>query len=258
MAEDRTFKLDTPHQHGEDVHAWQDTLNRQMRTWSIPYRVKPDSDYGAVTRDLTATVLYGLGIDREWMAKGVTPDLRIKVRGKQLTPAERTRFIARAPWRARLRKQHTTGSHLATPIAKILGDSWGWHPGVHDGVDLICGPSVMLYALCDGEVIRADGGGWWGLGAPADPAVRGRGDGIIVLRCSVNVGPFREGLNFGYGHAEHPLVRAGDHVKAGTPLGHAGFANAWHVHMMANARSDAKGVGDRDPKPYVDFARKHG
>jgi murein DD-endopeptidase MepM/ murein hydrolase activator NlpD len=62
------------------------------------------------------------------------------------------------------------------------------------------------------------------------------------------------GLNMCYGHAEGAVVKARDKVKAGDLLGHAGFANAWHVHFMVNGRTDQKGVGDRDPAPYVDFA----
>lgn len=255
---ERTFKLTDPHQRGDDIAAWQTTLNRQLHVWEVAYSIDADGDYGAATRDLTATVLFGLGIDKAMMTEGVTPELRVKVRNKRLSRGELARFAVRAAWRMRLRKRYAHAQNLATPIAKILGDSWGWHPGVHDGVDLICGPSVTLYALVSGECVRADPGGWWGLGAPADQALKARGDGIIVIRGNVTAGPFRPGLNFCYGHAEHPQVRAGEHVKAGQPIGRAGFANAWHVHMMVNARHDDRGVGDRDPLPYVNYARKHG
>jgi murein DD-endopeptidase MepM/ murein hydrolase activator NlpD len=255
---DRTLKLTDPHMHGDDVRAWQDTLNRQMRTWDVAHRVEPDGDYGAATRDLTSTVLFGLGIGQHAMHDGVPPALRIKVRAKQLTTGERARYAARALWRERLRKKWSTDAHVAPPLAKIVSSSWGWHPGVHDGVDLICRPAAPCHAICTGEVIRADAGGWWGLGAPADAAVRARGDGIVVVRCTINAGPFRPGLNFCYGHAEAPIVRVGDHVKAGDHIARAGFANAWHVHFMVNNRTDQRGVGDRDPMPYVDYACKHG
>jgi hypothetical protein len=39
--------------------------------------------------------------------------------------------------------------------------------------------------------------------------------------------------------------------------GHAGFANAWHLHFMVNARNDQRGVGDRAPMPYVKHAVAH-
>jgi hypothetical protein len=53
------------------------------------------------------------------------------------------------------------------------------------------------------------------------------------------------------------VVRAGETVEAGQRIGHAGFANAWHVHFMINARSDTRGVGDRDPRPFYEYAMKH-
>lgn len=253
---DRTFKLVDPHMQGDDVKAWQETLNRQMRTWSVDHRGDVDGDYGAITRDLTATVLFGLGIDQDAMKDGVSAELRIKVRNKRLTAAERTRFAARAVWRGKLRKRYEHKS-VAPPLSKILSSSWGYHPPVHDGVDLICPPNAAGFAICSGTIIRADAGGWWGKGAPS-AAVAAKGDGIVVLKCDVDVGPFRRGLRFCYGHAEHPSVKVGDHVKAGELICRAGLANAWHFHFMVNARGDAKGVGDRDPMPFVNYACKHG
>lgn len=147
--------------------------------------------------------------------------------------------------------------HVHTPVERILSSSWGWHPPVHDGVDLICPPDEPLLAICDAEVIRADAGGWWGKGAPSDPAVRARGDGIIVLRCLVDDGPFRKGLRFCYGHAEGARVKVGQRVKAGEVIGRAGFANASHTHFMVHGRDDARGIGDRDPMPYVEYALRH-
>ena len=188
------------------------------------------------------------------MCDGVTPALRYKLRNKRLSPVELGRFAARALWRAAFRKRYADKGMTAPPLSSILSSSWGWTPPVHDGVDLICPTEAAIYALCDGEIVRADAGGWWGKGAPSDPTLRGKGDGIIVLRSTVDVGPFRRGLNFAYGHAEAPTVRAGQTVKAGTQIGRAGFANAWHVHFMVNGRPDDRGVGDRDPMPFVDYA----
>jgi murein DD-endopeptidase MepM/ murein hydrolase activator NlpD len=152
-----------------------------------------------------------------------------------------------------------TGSKaVALPVSPILSDSWGWHPGVHDGIDLICNPSATLTAICEAQVIRADPGGWWGLGAPSNPEVRAKGDGIIILRALVDTGPIKKGMNFCYGHAESPQVTVGQTVSAGDVIGKAGFANAWHVHFMVNARSDDRGVGDRDPLPFVQYLQQHG
>ena len=80
------------------------------------------------------------------------------------------------------------------------------------------------------------------------------GDGIIQIECIVDKGPFKKGMHFGYGHAEKAVVRAGQLVKAGQKLGHAGFANAWHLHFMVNGGDTERGVGDRDPMPFVTFA----
>lgn len=252
---DRTLKVDQPHMKGGDVELAQETANAQMKTWKVAHRVPVDGDYGLATRDIWSTVLFGLGIAQGEMANGLTPELRVKVRNKRLSKAERARYRLRAPWRLRLRKKYATTS-VAPPLAKILSSSWGYHPPVHDGVDLICAPNARGYAICDGEVIRADGGGWWGKGAPS-PAVAAKGDGIVVIRSSTTAGPFKPGLNFCYGHAEKPLVKVGQRVKAGQAICDAGLANAWHFHLMVNGRSDNRGVGDRDPMPFVRYAMKH-
>lgn len=146
-------------------------------------------------------------------------------------------------------------ARVSTPMRHITTDTWGYHPGVHDGVDLICPASEPLLAICRSTVVRADAGGWWGKGAPSDPALKARGDGIIVLRSLVDAGPIKRGMNLCYGHAEHATVKVGQVMQPGDTIGNAGFANAWHVHFMVNMRTDAKGVGDRDPRPVIDYAR---
>lgn len=145
-------------------------------------------------------------------------------------------------------------SRVVMPMKRITADTWGYHPGVHDGIDLICPANEPLVAMCKATVTRVSDE-WWGLGNPGG-ATGDKGDGIIILRCLVDAGPFKRGLNLCYGHAEHPTVRVGETVHAGQVIGKAGFANAWHVHFMVNGRSDTKGVGDRDPRPYLDYAKK--
>jgi murein DD-endopeptidase MepM/ murein hydrolase activator NlpD len=256
---ERTFKVESPHMSGADVKAWQEWLRMTFQRWDIDYPIALDGDYGVATRAATASVCEALGLAAPYgMADGVTPELRTKLRHRRLTVAERTRYLgSRRKYRAALRKRFAAGGHVHTPVSRIITDAWGWHPGVHDGIDLICPPNATLYAICDGVIVRADAGGWWGLGAPSDPAVRAKGDGIIVLRSETAAGPFRAGLHFCYGHAEHATVREGQRVNAGDVIGKAGLANAWHTHFMVNGRSDAKGVGDRDPRPFVDYARAH-
>jgi murein DD-endopeptidase MepM/ murein hydrolase activator NlpD len=256
MAEPRTFKVDSPHQRGPDVESWQEWLRMTFRRWDIAYPIQVDGVYDVATRAATASMCEALGLVSPYgMENGVTPELRTKLRHRRLTAAERARYLgSRVAYRRKLRRRFESGDKVHTPLARILDDRWGYHPPRHDGLDLICPAKATLFAICDGEVIRADPDGWWGKGAP-DPQMAAKGDGIIVIRCSTDVGPFRRGLNFGYGHAEAPTVRVGEKVKAGERIGRAGFANAWHIHMVVNGRSDAKGVGDRDPRPFVDYAR---
>lgn len=242
---------------GDDIRGWQQILNKQFDNWGVNFHVAVNGEYGVPTRDATATVLHGLGIKLNEMTNGITPELQIKVRDKKLSPTERLRRVQRRLWRQRLRDKYASGG-VATPIAKILSSSWGWHPPGHDGVDLICLEGAPIFALCDAEVVDVRASGWWGLGAHASPGHPiADGDGIIQLKCLVDLGPFRKGMHFGYGHAEHATVKVGQRVKAGQRIGSAGFANASHVHFMANIGNTMRGVGDRDPMPYVRYAIKH-
>lgn len=250
----RTLVVKAPHMRGDDAKAWERTLNAQMADWDVEYQVPADGDYDIVDRDLTATVLYGLGISPTAMKKGVTPALRSKVRSKRLTKTERARYHERSDWRRRLRDRHAGGG-VARPLAKIITDSWGYHPGVHDGIDLICPPDAAIYAMVDAKVVDVRTGGWWGKAPSGDVT---KGDGIIQLEVLRDVGPFKKGMHLGYGHAEHPVVRVGQTVKAGQRIGTAGLAVAWHVHFMVNDGTTTKGVGTRDPRPLVDYAMKHG
>lgn len=144
----------------------------------------------------------------------------------------------------------STGA-VASPLNKILSSANGYSGG-HDGVDLISEADAAIFAICDAKVIDVRSGGWWGKNPTGDIS---RGDGIIQIECLVNSGPFKKGMHFGYGHAEGAVVRVGQVVKAGERLGRAGFANAWHVHFMVNGGGTPKGTGDRDPMPYVNYAR---
>jgi murein DD-endopeptidase MepM/ murein hydrolase activator NlpD len=142
-------------------------------------------------------------------------------------------------------------------VSKILQDSWGYHKGVHGGVDLICPPNAPIFAICKAKVIDVREEGWWGNPTPTPEHPASDGDGIIQLECLADNGPLKKGLHFGYGHSEHHSVNVGDIVEAGQPIGKAGYANAWHVHFMVNDGTTMDGVGDRDPKPFVDYARKY-
>jgi murein DD-endopeptidase MepM/ murein hydrolase activator NlpD len=261
----RTFKLDTPHMTGEDIHDWQAWVNDKFASWNIGYRIDTDGDYGQVTRAATASMMRAWGVDsaEEAMAGGLTGWWRTKLRDGRRTPEETAAFESetRVEYRRKLREKYDAND-VHTPISRIDQDSWGWHPGVHDGVDLICQWKAPLYAIVTGKVVRSDPSGWWGLGAQPSPGHPvSDGDGIIIVESAVEVGPFKPGMHFGYGHAEGATVKAGDQVQAGDVIGHAGYANAAHVHFMANhikpENGFYRGVGDRDPRPYVDYARSH-
>lgn len=173
---------------------------------------------------------------------------KLSLRRRQVSEARRV--IAR----------HSSGSHVHTPIAPILAHSNDWGPG-HDGVDLISEASDEGWAICDGVVVDARASGWWSKGAQASHGHPiSDGDGIVQIKCTTDVGPFRKGMVFGYGHAEYAKVDEGDIVKAGQVICHAGFANAWHFHFMANngglRRADGgyAGKGEFDPWPYIAYA----
>lgn len=255
---DRTFKLQQPHMEGTDISIWQQWCNKQMtEVWNINYTVNVDGDYGQATRDITASICHGIGLSSaaEAMQDGVTPELRIKLRNKNLSSDELARFREREPYRDALRRKWDR-KDTAPPLLKIVSSSWGYHPPVHDGVDLICLPNADIFAICTGKVVRVWKDDWWGKGAPKDENVKSKGDGIIVIQCGINAGPFRKGLYFGYGHAENACVKVGDSVNAGDRLGKAGLANAWHVHFMVtdDQRNPPGGTGDRDPMPFVNYA----
>ena len=261
LMSDRAFKVQQPHMKGEDVRQWQQWLVDQFRQWDIRYPLEVDGDYGVATRSATATMAEAMGLVAPYgMEQGITPELRIKLRNRKLSVAEKARFAARVGYRRKLRDRFSAGGLVHTPIVRITADSWGWAPPVHDGIDLICPVKEPLLAICDGTIVRVQAGGWWGKGAPSDPAKKAIGDGIIVLRCDISAGPFKPGLLFGYGHAEGATVREGQKVEAGRKIGEAGFANAWHSHFMVHGPDSSPpvgGTGDRDPRPFVNYARKN-
>lgn len=265
MSPPRTFTLQTPHMHGDDVKEWQNWLRDKFLSWHIDYPVGVDGDYGQATRSATASLMRAWGVEsaQDAMSEGLTAWWRSKLRRDDRSELEDKIFQSheRAGYRAALRDRYAH-KDLSTPVAKILEDSWGWHPGVHDGLDLICAWKAPLLAICTGKIVRVASSGWWGLAAHASAGHPiSDGDGIIILESHVNVGPFRKGMHFGYGHAEGATVKTGELVRAGQVIGHAGFANAAHVHFMVNDDPPAgglyRGVGDRDPKPFVDYARAH-
>lgn len=258
---DRIFKLDNPPMKGKDVRVWQGDIKTTFAKMSVDCPIVIDGIYGESTRSYSAALCRASGLTAEKaMAHGVTPELRSKLRNQDLTVAERRikGSEARRAYRAELRKRWKVRK-VSKPVARILEDSWGYHPGVHDGLDVICEPNAPLLAMVKAKVIDARPDSWWGKGAPTDPAVRAKGDGIIQLEVLEDVGPFKKGMHIGYGHAEHATVKVGDIVQAGQIIGKAGLANAWHIHLMMNNNKTARpGVGTIDPRKYLDYTIKNG
>lgn len=260
----RTFKVRKPPMRGSDVKAFQGTLNGVLRSWGIDLRLKSDGIYGVGSRSVCAMVCRAMGFEaKRLMADGVTPELRTKIRHRRRTPAEQRRFEQRKGYREKLQRRYEDKA-VAAIVGKVITDDWGYVPGRHDGVDVITLPDAPVYAICDAKVVRVTDD-WWGKGSPGG-STADKGDGAIILECLVNVGPFKKGDIFVYGHAEKPRVKEGDRVQAGQMIGRSGFANAWHIHFCKRGPRDAKdraagyvrGVGTADPRPYLDYARKHG
>lgn len=260
----RTFKIDSPHMKGSDVKKWQSDVKTLFKKMAIDCPIKADGDYGISTRSYTAALVHANGMSSGIQMKtGVTPALRSVLRAapNSLTEGQRKRRTSsdRKEYRAKLRRQYANvnGPKVHSPTTVIVQDDWGYHPGVHDGLDVITPPDPVIFAMCKAKVIDVRSSGWWGLGAPKDPKLKAKGDGIIQLEVLENVGPFKKGMHIGYGHAEKAQVHTGDHVRAGQAIGHAGFANAWHIHLMVNTGGTTKGIGNLDPRPFLDYARKH-
>jgi murein DD-endopeptidase MepM/ murein hydrolase activator NlpD len=152
---------------------------------------------------------------------------------------------------------------VAMPVRTDMAKNTnGWNPPGHDGIDLLCAENAPLFAVCKSRVVRVSPDGWWGNNprpSPGHPV--SDGDGIIILESLVDVGPIKRGLHFGYGHGEHATVKVGDVVEAGQVIGKAGWAVVPHVHFMVNDDAPVnglyRGVGDRDPRPVLDFVLKN-
>lgn len=260
----RTFNVTSPHMHGEDVKRWQQNIKKLFRNIAIDCPIVVDGDYGVATRSYSAALVHANGMSAGYQMKhGVTFELRDLLLNapKSLTEAQKKRrsSVGRQEYRARLRKRYAQLGKGAVhkPVTVIVQDDWGYHPGVHDGLDIITPIDPIIFAMCKAKVIDVRSKGWWGLGAPRDPKLKAKGDGIIQIEVLENVGPFKKGQHIGYGHAEKAMVREGAIVRAGQAIGHAGFANAWHIHLMVNTGDTMKGIGNLDPRPFLDYARKH-
>jgi hypothetical protein len=260
MAQPRTFKIGaTAMMEGPDIKEWQELILEIGESWNVHFPLKADGKYGMATRSFSKMVLFGRGFSHEQLDSGITPWLRSRTRDPNLRPLA-VKERADEPWRRAFREDlrqkfvKRVAKDVAAPIGKILTMTWGFHPGVHDGIDLICGKKAPIYAICDARVIDVRAGGWWGNRPSGDVW---KGDGIIQIKSLTDEGPFKKGMQFGYGHAEGADVKVGQTVEAGEKLGEAGLAVAWHIHLMANrGEFGLRGKGSINPRPFVNYAMR--
>lgn len=253
----RTLKMTPNLMRGQDVLEWQRTIDHEFARLKINCPIVHDGIYGVHTRSYTIALVKARGyLWSQLMKNGVTPELRVKVRKRQYTPGERKRYHAKATvnYRAKLRNQWKPRK-VHAPVSTILASSWGYHPGVHDGVDVICKPNAACFAMVKSKVIDVRAGGWWGKAPSGDVS---KGDGIVQLEILETVGPFKKGRHIGYGHCEHARVKVGQVVQAGEVIALAGLAVAHHIHLMYNHGNTMKGIGDINPRVILDYAVKHG
>lgn len=266
MADPRTFKIQDNPMKGDDVKAWEQELKELFKGIGIDAPIVANGTYADIDRSYTKSFCYAIGINDvdDAMSNGVTPSLRTYLRHWRTrhSDAEDKRMDERKDWRRRLRDRYgkirdANQGDVSLFIKKLLADSWGYHPGIHDGIDLISLPDVPIYAPVKCKVVDVRSSGWWGLGAPSDPVLRAKGDGIVQLEVLETIGPFKRGDHIGLGHAEKARVHEGQVVSAGHWVANTGFANAWHIHCMQNDGSTMKGIGNKNPKPMVDYSIKH-
>lgn len=261
----RTFKLPPRGKKpmtGSDVKQFQTDIKKVFKSIGIDCPIKIDGKYLQSTRGYAASLCEALGLSWKVVMKdGVTPELRTKLRHKQLTAAERKNFDSkkRKEYRAGLRDRWRVRK-VHTPLTRITTDDWGYVPGVHDGVDVTGErPGLPVFAMVKGRVIDVRMSDWWGNSPSGNVAL---GDGIVQIQVLETVGPFKKGDHIGYGHVEQPhnkpLVKKGQIVQAGDQIGALGLAVTPHIHLMQNDGSTDMGKGNKNPRPALDYAIKHG
>lgn len=258
MPEARTFTISSSPMKGDDIKMWQREIKNAFNEMDIDCPIVVDGVYGFATRSYMASLCYALGMDAgKAMKDGITPALRTRIRHHQFSDTEKASANARVEWRRRLRKKYESSAIIQVhrPVDKILEDSWGFHPGVHDGLDVICPPDAVCYAMVKSKIIDVRASGWWGANPTGDVS---KGDGILQMEVLETIGPFKKGFHIGYGHNEKAFVKVGQIVNAGDKVAHAGLAVAWHIHLMYNEGNTSQGRGNIDPRPILNYAVQHG
>lgn len=260
MAKERTFKYDRPMMTGKDIEDWQKyvaSVLKKLVGVAPPFKI--DKTYGLESRNFSALAFDCSGLNSKVQMKhGVTPEARDALHKAMNNPLPGTKKLrdskARKDLRAKLKKQWAPNK-VHSPVTKVVADSWGWHPGVHDGIDVQAPANTPIFAIAKAKVIDVREGGWWGKAPSGNVSL---GDGIVQLELLESVGPLKKGMHIGYGHSEHHTVKKGQIVEAGHVLGKVGLAVTNHVHFMVNSGTTTKGVGTIDPRAILDYCVKNG
>jgi hypothetical protein len=198
---DRIFQVEHPHMKGSDVgvakgrqealqakmkirlpdqggrRLWHRLLDPSQRRWFTPTECRSRADAAASLRSFDPSC--------------VTHQIAQRGREDREVPLPIT-----VKYRAQLRKRWGAATSVAvhSPTTVIVEDTWGFHPGVHDGLDVITPPDPVIFAMIKAKVIDVRSEGWWNLGAPKDPQLKAKGDGIIQLEDPRERRPLQEGL----------------------------------------------------------------
>lgn len=120
--------------HGGDVEQLQDDIKAELKRWHVDAAFKVDGEFGQATREMAKTVIYGLGGDPHAVDHGITPELRLLIRNRDLSPAQRKAFEAREDWRKRLAKRYARhGAQLAVEFAHAHLGVTEHPPGTNTG-----------------------------------------------------------------------------------------------------------------------------
>lgn len=201
--------------HGSDVKGFQRDLNNELARWRIHDRIAEDGRYGTVTRDTAVSVCHGLGLASSMMDRGATPAVRLKVRNRKLTTAEKRRFDGLADWRKRLARRYDGPEHA---IVLAVGYAIA-HVGVkEDAGRPNRGAQVDRWERQCGIL----GAAWCGCFANACLVAAGFPNQPWMMFCPTIEGRAKAGVG---GWSWHRTARVGDLVLYGASIAqHVGMA----------------------------------
>ncbi|HMC96111.1 MAG TPA: M23 family metallopeptidase, partial [Flavobacteriales bacterium] len=131
-----------------------------------------------------------------------------------------------------------TASAVPTSGGGAYGASRGY--GAHAGVDISMPENTELFALCSGKVACVSHS-WY-------HSTDGKGEGMVSIESDEQVGDFKAGTIFGYGHPDKIYVKNGEKVRQGDKLALSGSPGGGpHLHFFVNTEGKPCGNGNVDP-----------